>query len=89
MGWDQLMSWGLLGQQEAKQDPQKSMGWGSCCGTCPCVLLPWTAEPMSSKEIFRFCGSLAVVFSRKFLTFTKICKRCSGVIAEGVAAVAT
>lgn len=28
MGWDQLMSWGLLGQWEAKQDPQKSRGLG-------------------------------------------------------------
>lgn len=55
----------------------------------PFALLPWIPLPMSSKEIFRFCGSFAVVFSRKFLTFTKVCERHPGLIAEGEAGVAT
>lgn len=39
MGWDQLVSWGLLGQWEAKQDTQKSHGLGQ---------LLWDLSPCSS-----------------------------------------
>ena len=55
-------------------------GWDSRWGKCPrCALL----LSVSSKEIFRFWGSSAIVFSRRFLTFTKACERHSGLSAEG------
>lgn len=81
---------GTVGDRQRWPEIPGGRGWDSRCGTCPCcALLPWMLLPMSSKEIFRFCGSFAVVFSRKFLTFTKVCERHPGLMAEGEVGVKT
>lgn len=72
---------------EKTEVPRGCKGYCKCCWTLPIlatipqrsftitdICVPLTTSSSSSKEIFRFWGSVLVVSSRKFLTFTKLCK---------------
>lgn len=85
-----LVSAGPVGDRQRLPKISGSRGWDSHCGTCPhCAFLPSSIVSSSSKEIFRFCVSPAVLFSRRFLTLAKVCERHPGLSAGGQGGVTT